>query len=187
MYDNRDFRHIKAIHKRYGSAKFKTFPYCTLANFFYYVFVRKVRFIRILNYSPHNKATALETLKNELGWIYYGGKHYESVFTRWFQGYYLPKKFGIDKRLAHLSTLICAGQITREEALKEMEGDVYPPELFAKDQAFVRKKFELSAEEFQKMMEARPRSHDEFPSQSFLFQQDKFHLRKIAKKIGTRV
>ncbi len=187
MYDNRDFKHLKAIHRQYGTAKLRTFPFYTPLRFFYYILIKRVRLVRILNYSPYNKAEALRILKDELGWVYYGGKHYESVFTRWFQGYYLPRKFGIDKRLAHLSTLICAGQITREEALKELESDPYPPELFKKDQEFVIKKFGLSQQDFEDLMKAPPRKHTEFPCNQFIFQQNRFGLKEIAKRIASKV
>jgi len=187
MYDNRDFKHLKAIHKQFGTAKLKTFPFYTPLRFFYYIALRKVRLVRILNFTPYNKAAALKILKDELGWVYYGGKHFESVFTRWFQGYYLPVKFGYDKRLAHLSTLICAGQITREDALKELEQDPYPPELFKKDQEFVMKKFGLSQREFDAVMQAPPRSHGEFPSNKFIFQRNVFGLKELAKRIASRV
>ena len=63
----------------------------------------------------------MQTLERELGWKYYGWKHYESIYTRFYQGYILPKKFGYDKRKSHLSSLICSGEMTREEALEELK------------------------------------------------------------------
>lgn len=187
MYDNRDFRHLQAIHKKYGKKKIKTFPYYTLADFFYFILLKKIRLIRILNYAPYRKSDCMRILQEELGWVYYGGKHYESIFTRFFQGYYLPKKFGIDKRLAHLSTLICAGQITREKALEEMQQEPYPAELFHKDREFFVRKFHLTEAEFDSIMTAPPRRHEEFPSHAFIFQQNGFGLRELAKRLATRV
>ncbi|KAA0237814.1 hypothetical protein EDM76_05900 [bacterium] len=95
----------------------------------------------------------MEVLQNELGWQYYGGKHYESVYTRFMQGYILPTKFGVDKRHGHLSDLIRSGQMTREQALEEIAKPPYPADLFAKDYAFVLKKFGITDEQFQAMMQ----------------------------------
>ena len=88
-----------------------------------YTYVKRIRRLRLLNLMPYVKADAVEVLTRELGCLY-GGKHHESVFTRFFQAYMLPRKFNIDKRRAHLSTLICSGQVTREEALAELQTDL---------------------------------------------------------------
>jgi hypothetical protein len=106
----------------------------------------------------------MKVIQNELGWVYYGGKHYESVFTRFFQAYYLPKKFNYDKRLAHLSTLICSGQITRDQALEEMKKDIYPPELLEQDKEYVMKKLGLDKVEFEKILNAPAKSYKDYPN-----------------------
>ena len=87
-------------------------------------------------------------IKNKLGWTDYGGKHCESVFTRFYQGYILPVKFKIDKRKAHLSTLIFSKQITKKEAQKELDLPIYDKHLLKVDYEFVRKKLGFSEEEF---------------------------------------
>ncbi|MBA2687735.1 MAG: N-acetyl sugar amidotransferase, partial [Gemmatimonadaceae bacterium] len=97
-------------------------------------------------------------------WEYYGGKHYESIYTRFFQGYILPTKFNIDKRKAHLSTLVCSGQLTREQALTELAAPIYPEGLIDQDRRFVLKKLELSEAEFQKIMALPPKSFWDYPS-----------------------
>ena len=84
---------------------------------FYWTFIRQIRVISILNYIDYKKEKAINILEKELKWKRYEGKHYESVYTRFFQGYFLPKKFGIDKRVGHYSDLIRAGQISRLDAL----------------------------------------------------------------------
>ena len=84
----------------------------------------------ILNYVNYNKAEAKELLIKELGWRDYGGKHYESIFTRFFHAYYLPEKFGYDLRKSYLSALVCSGQITRQEALEEISKPPAPKEFF---------------------------------------------------------
>jgi len=97
-----------------------------------------------------------------LGWRDYGGKHYESVWTRFYQGYILPQKFKIDKRKAHLSDLIFSSQITKEQALAELETAIYDPEVFKADYMFVLKKLGLTKDDFNAIMKLPVRSHYEF-------------------------
>ena len=111
---------------------------------------------------PYEKAQVKEIIKRELEWRDYGGKHYESVFTRFYQGYILPTKFGIDKRKAHLSNLIFSGQLSREEALGELINPIYDPAQLKIDFEFVLKKFNLSETEFTKLMEKPRVEHSEF-------------------------
>ena len=106
----------------------------------------------------------MEIIQKELDWVYYGGKHYESIFTRFFQAYILPEKFGIDKRIAHYSTLICSNQITREQALEEMKAPTYPKELLEADREYVIKKLGLTAEQFEEIMNAPVKSYAEYPN-----------------------
>lgn len=163
-YNAKDVKHLKGIHKLFGKIKFKTYPLLGFNREFYYTYVKKIKMVRLLNYIPYVKEDAMKVIQDELGWVYYGGKHYESVFTRFFQAYYLPHKFGYDKRLAHLSTLICSGQITREEALEEMKKDTYPAELLAEDKEYVIKKLGMNAEEFEAILNAPPKSYKEYPN-----------------------
>ncbi len=159
-----DLRSLRAIHNRYGKIRLRSFPQLSIARYAYYTFVRKIRSFRILDYVDYSKAEAIRVLERELGWRYYGGKHYESVFTQFFQAYYLPVKFNIDKRKAHLSTLICSGQYSREEALNDLQQDLYSPELLKEHLLYVLKKLGLSESEWQKIMEAPARTHRDFPS-----------------------
>jgi len=163
-YNAKDVKHLKGIHKLFGKIKFKTYPLLGFNREFYYTYVKKIKMVRLLNYIPYVKEDAMKVIQDELGWVYYGGKHYESVFTRFFQAYYLPHKFGFDKRLAHLSTLICSGQITREQALEEMKKDTYPPELLAEDKEYVIKKLGMNAEEFETILNVAPKSYKEYPN-----------------------
>src|SRR5882757_6727466 len=116
-----DFANLKDIHRQFGKVKLKTYPYMDFKKHVYYSAVLKLSPVSILNYVPYNKKEIKELITRELDWRDYGGKHYESIFTKFYQAYILPEKFKIDKRKAHLSTLICSGQLSREEALKELE------------------------------------------------------------------
>jgi N-acetyl sugar amidotransferase len=180
---NQDLRHIKSIHRRFGTLKLKTMPTISLATYLYSVFGRGLRQIPYLNYVEYEKEKSKAILSRELNWRDYGGKHYESVWTRFFQGYYLPTRFGFDKRKAHLSSLICSNQITREEALKELNEPIYPPELLAEDKVFVAKKFGLTELELDKIVRTPGRDHKEYPGNFYLFvtlEKYKNLFRKIA-------
>jgi len=165
-----DLKSLRAIHNAYGKVKLKTFPELSIGRYAYYLYVKKIKSIRLLNYIDYNKAAAVQTLQQELGWRYYGGKHYESVFTQFFQAHYLPTKFNIDKRKAHLSTLICSGQTTREEALEELKNPLYDPNVLKEHLTYVIKKLGLSQSEWNEIMNASPRTHREFPSSEKMIQ-----------------
>lgn len=185
-YDNRDLYHLKAIHKKFGRLPLKTFPTYGILRFAYYFGIRKMRFIRPLNLISYNKKEAHKLLKEKFGWRDYGAKHFESVFTRFYQGYLLPRKFGYDKRKAHLSALIASNQITRHEAKLELEKETYPFELMLQDKEYVCKKLGMSTSDFNEMMHQPPRKHTDYPSRAWLFRDDKFGLLKKAKNIATK-
>lgn len=181
---NQDLKHIKALHKRFGSQPLNTMPLISLFDYFRYVFLRGIRQVPFLNYIDYKKDEAKGMLAREIGWRDYGGKHYEAVWTRFFQGYYLPAKFGYDKRRAHLSTMICSGQISREEALREMEKPVYPPDLLRADMQFVMKKFGWNQDQFDSIVKAPLRVASEYPSHYFLFHTLR-RFKNVFRKIAT--
>lgn len=146
-YDAGDAKHLTAIQKRFGSVKLKTYPVMgPLKRYLWYPMVRRIHTAPLLNYMPYIDKDAKRIIAEELGWRDYGGKHYESVFTRYFQGYYLPRKFGFDKRLAHYSSLILSDQMTREEALALLETTNYPDDLRKQDHEFIAKKLGVSVD-----------------------------------------
>ena len=165
-----DLRNIMAIQELYGTKEINNFPKAsTLKQNFWYKKIKGIKSISILNYVPYNKKDASTILENELAWKYYGGKHYESIFTRFYQGFILPEKFGIDKRKAHLSTIICSKQITRDEALEEIKKEKYDSEMLDEDKKFVLKKLGLNEGEFERYMKTSPKSHLDYPSDEGLF------------------
>jgi N-acetyl sugar amidotransferase len=163
-YGIRDWRYIRSVHDRFGSIPLRTFPHFSLMDLVLFKTVRRRREIHILNFVSYDKAAAMQTLEREVGWKPYGGKHHESVYTRFFQAYILPRKFGADKRRAHLSTLICGGQMTREQALQEIQQPICDPGLLRQDREFVIKKLGISEAEFERIMALPPRSFWEYPS-----------------------
>ena len=105
----------------------------------------------------------MATLTREVGWQYYGGKHYESRFTKFFQGWYLPDRFGFDKRLAHLSSIVLSGQISREEALQEFEKGHLTDEDVRLEHDYMARKLGLSDLEFEELMQRPLRQHTDYP------------------------
>jgi N-acetyl sugar amidotransferase len=159
-----DWKYISSIQKRFGKLPLETFPHFSIFDFLYYQHIAGIKTKDILNYVEYKKEKAIKVLEKELGWRYYGGKHYESVYTRFYQAYILPKKFGFDKRKAHLSSMICSNQITRNKALKELEKDTYSKSLLAEDKEYVIKKLNISKTEFEKIMKAKPKTFWNYPS-----------------------
>ncbi len=192
LYHKMDFSNLKDIHDRFGKIKLKTYPVFDFKKYVYYSGVLKLTPISILDYVPYNKQEIKEKIKQELEWRDYGGKHYESVFTKFYQAYILPEKFKIDKRKPHLSTLICSGQMTREQALRELELPLYPPNDLKADKEYVLKKLGLTREEFEEIMKLPPKRHQDFKTDAKLKESYMNLLRKtepartIIKKILSR-
>lgn len=179
-WNKMDARNIKAIHSRFGEMKMKSFP---TMNTLKWLLIRKLKIGGIyeepLNLIKYSKNKAMADLKESFNWEYYGGKHYESTFTKFYQAYYLPVKFGIDKRKVHLSALIRNGEITREYAIKELSEPLYNPKELAEDKRFVLKKLGFSFEEFNQIMSAQPVQHDQYPTDTKYIKP----LIKIGKKL----
>lgn len=153
--------YVRDVHHKFGKIKkFKSFPHMTLFKLLYYIFVKRIKEKRILEYIEYRKSEVDSFLEKELNWSYYGGHHHENYYTRFFQSYYLPKKFNIDKRKTELSALIRSGQITRETALNEIASEPYTYD--EKNIEYVINKLGLSKEEFARIMEAPIRSHNDY-------------------------
>lgn len=161
-YSKFDLENIKGIHRAYGEVPMKHLPKLGVWQQLYYQRVKVMADVKILELVPYEKMKAMQLLIDEFGWKYYGGKHYESVFTRFYQGYILPRKYGIDKRKAHLSNLICNGEITRDEALKELAAPTYALDKQQSDKRYVAKKLGWSEAEFEDILALPPRRHEEF-------------------------
>lgn len=183
-YGHMDWRYIRSVNRIFGSAKLKHYPHIGFLKLAYYSLVRRIRVVAILNYLEYNKAEALTLLQDKLGWQYYGGKHYESVYTRFYQGYILPRKYNVDKRIAHLSALINSGQISRADALAEMEHNAYISDGLAEDdKIYVQKKLGFKPTEFEAVLALENRSFRDYPnSYSFVVKLKK--LVNTLRKVG---
>ena len=152
LYMN-DLRMALDIHKKFGKVELKTFPLCSIWKYriwYRYFLGMKRRFP--LDYVAYDKAEAEELLHEKYGWTKYANKHYENVFTRFFEGYYLPHKFGYDTRKNVLSNEILVGTMTRDVALNILEQPPYDPEQAELDKAYVAKKLGITTEEFDEII-----------------------------------
>jgi len=150
---------IRAIHRAHGTVPLRTYPFMGLKVKKLYQQIYGIRSHSLLDLVPYRKAEAKERIQKELGWRDYGGKHHESIWTRFYQGHILPEKFGIDKRKAHLSNLIYSGQMTKPQALEELRQPLYDPIQLAEDRELVLKKLGYTREEWDAILRQPPRPH----------------------------
>ena len=183
-YNALDYRHLRAIHRRFGTERLRTFPTLSLPRFAWLTVVRGIKYIPFLNYVDYSRSESKRILEDELGWRDYGGKHYESLYTKFYQYYILPKKFGFDKRRAHLAALVCAGEIEREEALSVLETQPHEAEDFDADREYVVKKLGLTDEQFDEILAQPPRPHESFPGYHHLF-SPRSPLRRLYRRLVT--
>ncbi len=165
IYSKADAVNIRAIHEKYGRIPLnalRSFPFLDYATRRYCNSILKMQIVTPLNYLRYNYSEIKERLKTKLNWRDYGGKHYESVWTRFYQGFILPNKFKIDKRKAHLSNLIFSGQMTKEQAVEKLSEPIYDEKLQRQDLEFVLKKFDLTPKEFSKILQLPRREHRDF-------------------------
>lgn len=169
-YQSGDLLHLRAIHKRFGTTRLRAYPQMGFfAQYIWYPYVAGIKTVKPLNYINYQKADAKAEIQKQLGWRDYGGKHYESIFTRFFQSYYLPVRFGFDKRRAHLSSLVNSGQLSRDQALEEVSKPAFDPEVASSDKSFIAKKLGLTAEQLDQIFEQPPHPHSDYPSIAPMF------------------
>jgi N-acetyl sugar amidotransferase len=157
-----DFGYIKAIQKQFGTKKIKTFPHGNVWTIFQDRFSKK--WVNILNYLDYNKDHAKTIIQKELDWRDYGGKHFESRYTKYYQGVILPNKFNFDKRKMHYSSLICAGEMSREDALLLLKEPTYSRVEQLNDEKYIIKKLNITNEEFQRIMDLPKKNYFDYPS-----------------------
>ena len=154
---------MKDIQRRFGTKKLKTYPMCGMLKYkILYQYILGMKRVYPLDYIIYDKAEAEKLLHEKYGWTRYENKHYENVFTRFFEGYYLPHKFGFDTRKNVLSNQILAGTMTREEALKILEQPPYDPEQMEQDKEYVAKKMGITAEEFDKIIAQENKTPEDY-------------------------
>ena len=155
MMGQLDWLLIKNIHKRFGNGYFKSYPKTSRWAFYRSRITKTPKVVYFLDYINFSKESAMSFIQDALDWQAYGGKHYESIYTRFTQAYIQPKKFGIDKRKAHFSNLICMGEMSRDDALAELSRSAYSSvEMEKEDKELVLKKLKLTQTEFDVIMNA---------------------------------
>lgn len=180
-----DAINLHAIHKKFGTISLKNYKTISFMEYyFYYPFIRKMKIIRPFNYMPYDKKAALIELKKKVDYKQYEYKHGESRFTKFFQNYYLPVKFGMDKRRLHLSSLILSGQLNREQALQEIEKPLYTPNDLAEDKAYIAKKLSLSEAELDLFISAPSSSFRDYDNWDYRYSMLKKAQSILEKIVG---
>lgn len=186
-YNAMDGDHLRAIHRRFGSIPLRRFPVMGFWNqYFWTPRVLGLRILHPLNWMPYEKADAQRVLSAAVGWRDYGDKHHESRFTRFFQGWYLPARYGWDKRRAHLSSLILSGQISRDQAIARLAEPPYDVSLMESDRAFIAKKLGVSEAEFAELCSVAPRRHEDYPNQVARLRRALAWKSRIFRLLGMR-
>lgn len=153
-YTSHDLKHILAIQKKFGKIKLQKYPrYTAFDKFVYFKYIHKIESFNILNHISFNKQQVKQFLMDEMGWRDYGGKHYESRFTKFFQAHYLPYKFNIDKRKAHYSSLILTGQLNKSDAEAQLLQPLYDEDDLNNDKEYIAKKLGIDVTELQVMLD----------------------------------
>ncbi len=184
-----DAKNIRAIVKKFTNQKIKTFPIFSSIDYIYYTFIKKINWILFPDYFDYSKEKAIELLKKKINYKPYPYKHYESVFTRFYQAYLLPKKFGVDKRKLHLSNLLVSKEITRTKALQILQQPTYYSiEEEKRDLNYFLKKMNWKRETLEEYISKKEVSHLEYSSEKKLWESLKsiyyksYYAKKFFKK-----
>ena len=168
VYQN-DLTHIKDIHKKFGQRPIKDLPMTSMFKYkLYYRFVKGMKVVRVLDMIPYTKEDATKTLHDKFDWQPYQNKHFESVFTRFYEGYWLVNKFGFDKRRAHFSSLILTKQLEREKALDILANPPYDEKQAMKDLEYICRKLSISKDDFLAMMNEPNKTYKDYKNTSWL-------------------
>lgn len=170
MYYQSDLTQLKDIHKKFGTRPLRNFPMTSILR--HKVFLRYIKGIRVvtpLNYVPYNKEEAMQLLVDKFGWQRYPQKHFESRFTRFYEGYWLPMKFGYDTRKVQYSSLILTKQMTREEALEKLKQPAYDPSTIDADFEYIATKLGISNAELRGYFSAPNKTYKDYKTEEGVY------------------
>jgi N-acetyl sugar amidotransferase len=185
MYYQSDSIQLKDIYKKHGTGKLKDYPVTNILwHKLWLPYVKGIKLIRPLDYVPYNKDEAMQFLVDKFGYQKYPQKHFESRFTRFYEAYWLPKKFGFDTRKVQYSSLILTGQMTREDALKQLEKPAYDPETIKQDFEYIATKLGISVAELQAYMDAPNKTYKDYKSQEGIYNIGAKVMRMLGKEKG---
>lgn len=187
LYYGTDMAQIRDIHGRFGTRPLKDYPLSpVLFHKFYLRYLKGVRVFKPLDLLPYTKQRAIETLSSTYGWRAYPQKHFESRFTRFYEGYWLPTRFGYDTRRVQYSSLILTGQMTREEALAKLEKPAYDPATIDQEFAFIASKLRISVDELRSYHEMPRKSFRDYRNQEWMFDLGARFLNFIGAEKATK-
>jgi N-acetyl sugar amidotransferase len=170
MYYQSDSIQLRDIHRRFGSRPLANFPTTSiLRHKIYLPYIKGIQVVRPLNHVPYHKEEAVKLLTERFGWQPYPQKHFESRFTRFYEGYWLPTKFGYDTRRVQYSSLIVTGQMTRDEALAKLQTAPLDDPTVAQEFEYVATKLGISMDELQGYLDAPNRTHKDYRSQESFY------------------
>lgn len=181
FYYGTDMAQINDIRKRFGTIKMETYPFSPiLKHKFYLRYVKRIKVLKLLNYRPYIKGEALELLNKEYGWKPYPQKHFESRFTKFFEAYWLPERFGFDSRRVQFSSLIVTNQMNRDEALEKLKKPAYNPETIEDEFNYIATKLGITPEELNSYFTMEKKFYWDYKNQVSMFNTGA----KILKYLG---
>lgn len=185
MWYQSDARQLRDIHKQFGTIPLKTYPVTNILwHKFYLPFIRGIKLIRPLDYIEYHKDEAMAILEQEFGWQPYPQKHFESRFTRFYESYWLPERFGYDTRKVQYSSLILTGQMTRDEALTKLEKPAYDAETTRKEFEYVAIKLGITVEELRRYFEMPKKTYKDYKSQEWIYHTGARIMRMLGLERG---
>lgn len=185
MYYQSDSVQIRDIHKKFGTRALLNFPLTNILHHKIYLqYIKKIKIVKPLNYVPYIKEEAIKLLVDQFGWQPYKQKHFESRFTRFYEGFWLPQKFGYDPRKVQLSSLILTGQITRAKALEELKRPSYDGFNIEADFEYISNKLGISTSELECYFKAENKSYKDYKSQAKLYDIGAMALKAFGIEVG---
>jgi hypothetical protein len=170
MYYQSDSVQLKDIQSKFGTKPLINYPITSILRHKVYLrYIRKIRVVTPLNYVPYQKEEAMKLLAEKFGWLPYPQKHFESRFTKFYEGYWLPIKFGFDTRRVQYSSLILTNQMTREEAIERLKKPPYDPETIHQDFEYIATKIGISVDELQGYLKAPNKTYRDYKSQDSVY------------------
>ena len=185
MYFQSDSRQIKDIHNKFGKNKLVNFPLTNILwHKIYLPYVRGIKVYRPLDFMPYDKEEATQLLVDKYAYQRYAQKHFESRFTRFYESYWLPEKFGFDTRKVQYSSLILTGQMSRDEALERLKSPAYDPETIAQDFEYIANKLGISGEDLKSYLVAPNKTYKDYKNQQSLYKVGAKVMRLLRLELG---
>ena len=170
MYYQSDSAQLRDIHKKFGTIPLESYPVTNILwHKVYLPYIKGTKLIRPLDYIPYHKEKAMNLLVDKFGYQKYPQKHFESRFTRFYESYWLPERFGYDTRKVQYSSLILTGQMTREDALQRLKKPAYNEETIHQEFEYIANKLGISIDELQSYMDAPKKTYKDYKSQQYIY------------------